>query len=194
MLSWFYKLFFMKVMMFNDLSSLVEPKTWKTSIVITLIYFENLWLKMANVKSLHQSLVTILMSSQNNLATLIMHHGQLGKKTLQVKGVNRKQCRYKLAKFTHLIMKDTQKWLSTHSCGFEYSSMCIFQIPSLKLGVRHTQRCHNFMFLEMAFKFHDKASSNSLTIFFSLLSLNTWSHPWWHVEGIIHHHLTMKAH
>jgi hypothetical protein len=32
---------------------------------------------MANVKSLHQSLVTILMSSQNNLATLIMHHGQL---------------------------------------------------------------------------------------------------------------------
>lgn len=55
-------------------------KTWKTSIVVTLIYFKNLWLKMENVKSLHQSLVTILMSSQNNIATLIMHRGQLGKK------------------------------------------------------------------------------------------------------------------
>jgi hypothetical protein len=37
---------------------------------------------MANVKSLHQSVVTILMRSQNNLATLILHHGQLEKKTI----------------------------------------------------------------------------------------------------------------
>jgi hypothetical protein len=33
------------------------------SIVVILIYFKILWLKMANVKSLHQSLVTILMNS-----------------------------------------------------------------------------------------------------------------------------------
>jgi hypothetical protein len=46
-----------------------------------LIYFKILWLKMANVKSLHQSLVTILMNSWNNLTTLSMHHGQFEKKT-----------------------------------------------------------------------------------------------------------------
>jgi hypothetical protein len=42
--------------------------------------FQKFMAKMANIKSLHQSLVAILMSSQNNLATLIMHHGQLEKK------------------------------------------------------------------------------------------------------------------
>jgi len=71
--------------------------------------FQKFMAKNGKCKKLASSLVTILMSLQKNLATLIMHHGQLEKKRLQIKGVNRKQCRYKLARFTHLILvKDTK--------------------------------------------------------------------------------------
>ncbi len=98
----------------------------------------------------------------------LMQHGHLETRSLQIKGLTKKQCKNILPIFTHLL-KYTKQGLQ-HIQVIVKHLLFFYWVSSLELWVNYTKNCHKMMLREVQFKFCNKAPRQcTLTFIFNFV-------------------------